>query len=60
MLYIVAAALIFMIVKTFMSFGDKEMMDKYNESGIFGAILIFALIAEVAALIWVLNYEFTH
>lgn len=56
--FIVMIGLVFMIIKTTMSLGDKKLMDEHNKDGMFGGYLILALIAEIIGLFWMIKFYF--
>lgn len=55
---IVMIGLVIMIITTIRSLANKELMEKHNDSGMFGGLLILILIAEIVGLVWMAQYYF--
>ena len=50
--------LVFMIIKTFLTFTNKEFMAEHNKDGMMGGYFILAFIAEIVALGWMIKFYF--
>jgi len=56
--FIVMIGLVFMIIKTFLTFTNKEFMAEHNKDGMMGGYFILAFIAEIVALGWMIKFYF--